>query len=182
MKVARILYPVTSLGPGQRVAVWTQGCSRCCNNCLSPTFQPSVGEDVDANLIAGTILASVDKSVTGITISGGEPLEQRQELLFMLRLLRCRFDDILLYTGFELEAVRSFAEFDELKSYVDVVITGPYVDELNDQSSALVGSSNQVITFFNRALIPRYQKYLKTGRTTNAFMLDDGRLVVVGIP
>ena len=78
MKIGRICYPVTTLGPGDRVAVWVQGCSRHCFGCMSPELQSEAGIDVPVETIARSI-ADVIPPNTGLTISGGEPLEQSAE-------------------------------------------------------------------------------------------------------
>ena len=36
MYLDRILYPVTALGPGKRIAIWVSGCERHCNHCANP--------------------------------------------------------------------------------------------------------------------------------------------------
>ena len=46
-------------------------------------------------------------SCRALTISGGDPLEQPEALLRLLELVRESFDDILVYTGFLLEDIRS---------------------------------------------------------------------------
>ena len=40
LSIARINYPVTTLGPGNRVGIWTTGCDRNCPGCISPELQP----------------------------------------------------------------------------------------------------------------------------------------------
>ena len=36
MFVDRIYFPVTTLGPGERVVVWTCGCTKRCPGCANP--------------------------------------------------------------------------------------------------------------------------------------------------
>ena len=36
MNVARILYPVQVLGPGNRIGIWVCGCARGCKGCSNP--------------------------------------------------------------------------------------------------------------------------------------------------
>lgn len=107
MQIARILSPVHSLGPGDRVCLWTQGCKKRCKGCISPELQPYSGNEIDEDLLAKILIQVARKNnCTGITISGGDPLEQSQALLKLLTLLRNEFDDILVYTGFELQDIQ----------------------------------------------------------------------------
>ena len=39
LSIARIFYPVKTLGPGNRVGIWTTGCLRGCQGCISPELQ-----------------------------------------------------------------------------------------------------------------------------------------------
>ena len=39
LSIARIYYPVKTLGPGNRIGIWTAGCPRRCSGCISPELQ-----------------------------------------------------------------------------------------------------------------------------------------------
>ena len=86
MLIDRILYPITALGPGKRLAIWTIGCSKHCFNCANPElWERDKRRDID---IAGLSKAIHDSlqgcCVDGITITGGDPLEQVDDLLDLL--------------------------------------------------------------------------------------------------
>lgn len=98
MLIARILSPVHSLGPGERVCVWTQGCDKRCKGCISPELWPFSGKEIDENILANVIIQVAQKgNCNGITISGGDPFAQPKPLLKLLKLLRDKVDDILVY-------------------------------------------------------------------------------------
>lgn len=181
MLVARILSPVHSLGPGERVCVWTQGCSKQCVGCISPELQPFIGKEIEENILANVIIQVAQKNgCKGITISGGDPFEQPVSLLKLLKLLRNEFDDILIYTGYELSIIQSGLVGAEAKmclEYIDVLIDGPYVDELNFKDCVLKGSSNQKIHLINKELGPRYAEYMKQGRILESFVHNQNTII-----
>lgn len=39
MQIDRLLYPVHSLGPGNRLVIWVRGCKKRCFNCANPELQ-----------------------------------------------------------------------------------------------------------------------------------------------
>lgn len=170
MKIDRIIYPITSLGPGNRVAIWTVGCSKRCFNCASrELWNSNAGNDIDVNILLDAIKEQFSsQSVDGFTITGGDPLEQGEELLILLRGLKRISDDILVYTGYEfnqLADVYSEEFVDELSSLASVIIDGRYIDELNDNQSCLIGSTNQNIIFLDGKMVDKYNEYIAKGRT-----------------
>ncbi len=81
----------------------------------------------------------------GITISGGEPLEQAPELLVFLRRVRERTPlSIVLFTGFSLDEIHGIRFGPEIMAQVDVLITGRFIQEQR-LSRGLRGSANQEI-------------------------------------
>lgn len=181
MLIARILSPVHSLGPGDRVCLWTQGCKKRCKGCISSELQPYSGNEIDEDVLAKILIQVARKNnCTGITISGGDPLEQSQALLKLLTLLRNEFDDILVYTGFELQDIQDGLVGIETKKcldYLDVLIDGKYIDELNYKDCVLRGSSNQNIHFINKGLAPIYAEYMKQGRILESFVHNQNTIV-----
>jgi anaerobic ribonucleoside-triphosphate reductase activating protein len=83
----------------------------------------------------------------GLTISGGEPLQQAPSLLALLEGLNqlLPFWDILLYTGYSVE------EFEEpmrqAVSYCDCVVSGRFVKEQVAGAGGLLSSTNQRLLF-----------------------------------
>ena len=73
-----------------------------------------------------------------LTISGGEPLEQLDRLLILLRELKRKSYDICIYTGWELEEVP-----DRVLELSDYIKTGPFVKSLVNPGNSYVGSDNQ---------------------------------------
>lgn len=94
-----------SNGPGQRAVVWVQGCRLQCPGCFNQgSHDSSAGRDVDPIRLANSIN---DLPVRGVTLSGGEPLQQPKPLAEFLGALSVD-KDVLLYSGLSVaEAVKS---------------------------------------------------------------------------
>lgn len=140
IRLSRIHFPVTTLGPGRRVAIWFQGCSIRCPGCVSvDTWNESAGTTgIGAVLDA---LGSHAAQSDGLTVSGGEPLDQPEALAIILRHWRSiSRRAVLLFTGYEMADVRDwFVAYPDL---VDAVMAGRF-DARSPQTLALRGSDNQ---------------------------------------
>lgn len=92
-------------GPGCRAVVWVQGCRLRCPGCFNPgTHDGNLGWDIDPQHLAHAINAL---PVRGVTLSGGEPLQQAKALSVFLEALSAD-KDVLLYSGFSIaEALKS---------------------------------------------------------------------------
>lgn len=138
--LAKAHYPVTTLGPGTRAGIWTQGCTLHCNGCLSrDTWDADPRKAVPVETVLGW-LKSLPGRVDGVTISGGEPFQQPAALAALLRGVRAWRDghdhetialDILVYSGYVYSRLSRTAETREILDMCDAVIAGPYVDRLN---------------------------------------------------
>ena len=168
-----MISPVHSLGPGERVCLWLQGCRRDCPGCISPEMRPDAGPEAPVELLADILTGTARRgSCEGLTISGGEPFLQAPGLLQLLALVRDGFRDILVYTGYTLEELRGGAcgpAGRDCLAYIDVLIDGPYLQERNRPDCVLRGSENQIIHYLNPGLAGRYKAYLTQGRMLESF-------------
>ena len=184
MKIARLLSPVHSLGPGERVCMWVQGCSKGCRGCISPEMQPAVGKEIQEHMLADIVRKAADLGkCKGLTISGGDPFEQPESLLTFLNEVKDFFADILVYTGYRIEEIQNGSASGSgiaCLDKIDVLIDGRYVEELNHSSCILRGSENQLIHYLNPAVRQTYEDYMKAGRILEPF-IHNNRLIVTGI-
>ena len=138
-------------GPGVRFVLWTQGCSKGCSECFNPeTWSTNIYKELSPTQIFELIK---NFEVDGVTISGGDPLEQEEELLELLMLLstmRLR-KGIILFTGFSRNEIRENPIREKCLSYIDVLIDGRYEKNLKVDFS-LRGSSNQEFYFFSNKI------------------------------
>ena len=152
LRVARRAEACRVLGPGLRAVVWFHGCARGCAGCIaaemnqSTEFESWCAEDL-------AMWVRECKEIEGLTLSGGEPLEQDLGALgTFLRLVKSDGRlGVIMFTGYRLEALGEEARR-EVLPWLDVLVDGPYVEAL-DEGRDLRGSSNQKIHF----LTPRYQ-------------------------
>lgn len=180
LSVARIYYPVKTLGPGNRIGIWTAGCSRNCVGCISPELQAvEAGQAMSSHEIIG-IIDRVGCVPDGFTISGGEPFLQIEALCELFEKLVLITDDILIYTGYTLNelAARHDERIARAISLCSAIVDGPYIDELND-GIGLRGSSNQRLHVFRHH--ERYQGLDRCDRAVQT-VLYGRKLLTIGIP
>lgn len=148
MKYAQIRKIDIANGEGVRVSLFVQGCHRHCPNCFNQeTWDFAGGQEFDQEIEAKLIELVNQPHVVGITILGGEPLEEenRSDVVKLLKRLKenCPGKTIWLYSAFLYEDI---LEFDvDVLSYLDVLVDGPFVDALKDRKLRFRGSSNQRI-------------------------------------
>lgn len=184
MNIARILYPVKVLGPGNRMGIWVCGCPRRCPGCSNPELweQRSEYEIAIPELkeLIGRIAAT--QRIDGFTITGGEPMAQPQELAELITYLNKISTDILIYTGYTYEELckQDSCFIEEILRSAAVLIDGQYIEELNTHV-VLRGSENQNIVILNNEYKAYYKNYLETTHNQiQNFTTADG-VVSVGI-
>lgn len=179
MQIDRVLYPIRSLGPGDRIGIWVIGCPHHCYNCSNPElWESDIAKETNVDDLV-QILRSQNIVTERVTITGGEPFYQSEELLALLQALRkYGFTDILVYTGYTYETVNRL--YPEIINLIDVLIDGPYVDSLND-NKGLRGSSNQIIHIINNNLKSLYDGIEECQRERQNFITDKD-IICVGIP
>lgn len=185
MQIDRILYPIESLGPGKRLVIWTVGCSKHCEHCSNQElWEADPSREISVEELSNAIheVANVSK-IDGITFTGGDPLEQPEELLALLKLLQDITDDVLVYTGYTFEQAKKAIDsnlFNELEQYIAVLVDGPYIDALNDNQVVLRGSKNQNIIYFKDQKAKSYGEYMKLGRKIQN-IYSGSKLISTGI-
>lgn len=180
MYIARILYPVSVLGPGKRIGIWFCGCKHHCKGCSNPElWEPLEKYRTGITTVMHLIMhIAKNNPVDGFTLTGGDPFEQPRALEELLPLLSEISTDILAYTGFDFEFVRD--SYPQLLAYLSVVIDGKYIEERNTGLS-LRGSDNQRIIILNEQYEKLYSEYLsETTAEIQNFATNDG-IISVGI-
>lgn len=122
-------------GYGYRTVVFLQGCNLHCPGCHNrSTWDINKGILIDVKELAAILKEkSLNKK---ITISGGEPLLQKEALVELLEELKdC---NLCLYTGHEIEEVP-----EEILKYLKYIKVGRFILEERTSTTPFVGSKNQ---------------------------------------
>lgn len=145
MKIAGFLSQSTVNGPGLRKVLFVQGCHHRCKGCHNKhTWDPNDGTEMTVDEIYNMI-TKTNSFIKKVTISGGEPFDQPQDLLELVKKLKDAKYHIMVYTGFTYEELLDSEISRKILKYIDILVDGPFVEELKTTSIKYVGSSNQRI-------------------------------------
>jgi anaerobic ribonucleoside-triphosphate reductase activating protein len=165
-------------GPGKRFTLWVQGCTLGCPGCFNPETHPAhSGKSVSVDQLFNLIKAQVPH-IQGVTLSGGEPLQQRRPIERLLSQIRASTDlSVILFTGYTWGEVQRMPRINALLDMVDVLIAGRYLANQR-LAQALIGSANKTIHF----LSPRYTPGdFTTIPPAEVIITQDGQVLLSGI-
>lgn len=145
MRIHRLLLHTEAEGPGVRACVWVQGCAHGCRGCFATElWDYSGGTEIRAEELIAQ-LAPVLDGLDGITLLGGEPMDQADELWRVAKYVRDRGKTVITFTGYVYEQLLAQADEPRLRllEYTDLLGDGPFMEDRLDYSQPLLGSSNQ---------------------------------------
>ena len=142
-------------GEGVRVTLFCSGCTNRCEGCFQPeTWDFCYGKEYTKETEDQLIQMLTNPNIQGLTLLGGDPFEpsNQRTLITLLRRVKQELPtkDVWAYTGFVyeqdlLEGQRKHTEVtDEMLSYIDVLVDGPFVIDQKDISLYFRGSTNQI--------------------------------------
>ncbi len=162
-------------GPGLRAVVWVQGCTLACKGCFNPETHASGGEAVEVAELLHWLDGLDD--VDGLTVSGGEPLQQALGVRDLLAGARARGLSTLVFSGYTLAEIEAMAHGSAILATLDVLVAGRYVPARH-QGSALIGSANQQLHLMS----PRHRLAEFADIAAAEVMIDAaGRVTVSGV-
>ena len=161
-------------GPGVRSVFWTQGCNLACKGCWNTQYWSAKGgTEIQVSELLKEIQAL--KDIEGITLLGGEPLQQAKASLELIKGAKSLGLSVFLYTGYEP------SEFDETMlacfNLSDIAVTGRYVQELRDTGLRWRGSQNQQVHFISDLY---NQSVLQEQTEVECHILPNGEIRMVG--
>ncbi len=137
-------------GPGIRYVLFVQGCPHRCYGCHNPqTHDFDGGTLISVDEALEKIKATLDGDplITGMTISGGEPMSQAKALCPIADEIKSRGLDLMVYSGYTYEELLEKSETDHgirhLLNVADKLVDGPFVLAKRDLTLEFRGSKNQ---------------------------------------
>ncbi len=150
-------------GEGCRVTLFVSGCTNHCKGCFQPeTWDFHYGQPYTKDTEEYILNLLQNPHIEGLTILGGEPFEpfNQAELVNLLHIVKQKFPlkNIWCFTGFVydkdlLKGQRKHTNAtDEMLSYIDVLVDGPFILQQRDISLYFRGSRNQRILDMKQTL------------------------------
>lgn len=172
MNYAGIKYCDIANGTGCRTVLFVSGCRNACKGCFQPqTWDFGYGEPFDEKVQKEVLDSLTPDYITGITLLGGEPFEpeNQKELVPFMRKVVAQYPNknVWAFTGYIYDkdlvagGRRHTEDTDELLSMIDVLVDGPFVEELKDITLKFRGSSNQRVLDLRETI--------RTGKITTLF-------------
>ena len=172
MNYAGIKYCDLANGTGCRTVLFVSGCRNACKGCFQPqTWDFGYGEPFDEKVQKEVLDSLAPDYITGITLLGGEPFEpeNQKELVPFMRKVVAQYPNknVWAFTGYIYDkdllagGRRHTEDTDELLSMIDVLVDGPFVEELKDITLKFRGSSNQRVLDLRETI--------RTGKITTLF-------------
>ena len=159
MKYCQLLKDCISDGPGVRVSIYFSGCNLHCKGCHNAVaWDFNYGQEFTKDTINEIKEALNHKYISGLTIAGGEPLQQNKKALYkFVKEIKKEFPEktIWLYTGYEWVQARK----SKIMKFIDAVVVGPFILEKRDIScnNKWRGSTNQRVVNVKESLKQKKQ-------------------------
>lgn len=136
----------TANGTGIRVSLFVSGCTLCCKGCFNKESWKFNAGLPFTETVKNEIIEELKKPwISGFSLLGGDPLEPKlyDDVLNLVMSIKREMPnkDIWLWTGRLYEDEKN----NEIFKYIDVLIDGPFIQELKDSNLKYRGSSNQRI-------------------------------------
>ena len=141
-------------GVGIRTSIFVTGCTHNCKQCFNTKYMDfNFGElwtKETTNLVIDYLR---DDNVSGLTLLGGEPMQNAMELTEIVRDIKKSIKkSIWVYSGYTFEEIIENEDRFELLKECDVLVDGRFVYQLKDLKLKFRGSSNQRIIDIKKTL------------------------------
>ncbi len=150
LQIAHRLAITEAEGPGRRFALWVQGCSLRCPGCCNPElFDAAKGRTLAVDDILRELRqAAHEHRIDGLTVVGGEPLEQLEALTALVGGTRSLGLGSIVFTGYNWQEATRRPGFAHLQAVLDTLVSGRFDARLREPQVGgrrFIGSTNQVL-------------------------------------
>ena len=156
MRITQIRKTDVANGTGIRVTIFVAGCTHRCAGCFNREyFSFEAGELVTEDMMDHIIELSQKDYIEGLSVLGGEPLQQVFDKTLVTLLKRFKQEvgkSVWLYTGYTYEEAIQRQERLDILSYCDVLVDGKFEITQKDLRLKFRGSRNQRIIDVQRSL------------------------------
>ncbi|WP_446212950.1 4Fe-4S single cluster domain-containing protein [Micromonospora sp. IBSANI012] len=144
--VGRFVASTRAEGPGDRTAVWVQGCAIRCPGCFNPQLWSFRGGEPVAP--ADLVRRILDTGTDGLTLLGGEPFDHAAALSEVAAEVRRAGLSVMTFTGYTRDGLRRATDSGRkdvaaLLAETDLLVAGPFLADRIDTHRPWVGSTNQ---------------------------------------
>lgn len=181
VSVARFLTATRAEGPGERTAIWVQGCTIRCAGCFNPHMWGFYGGEVfTPEALVARIL---DARTEGLTLLGGEPFDQAAALARVSAGVRSAGRSVMTFTGYTIAQLQQAVDDGRddvaaLLAETDLLVAGPFLADQIDTERPWVGSTNQEFALLNERF-PRLLDDLSSTSDRVEITVDAGGQIAV---
>lgn len=141
-------------GEGIRTSIFVTGCTHGCKGCFNEEYQDFHAGDVWTEQETQTVISYLQSPmVSGLTLLGGEPFQNTEELTKLLyRIKKVTDKSVWVYSGYTFDEILQDEKKRQLLSLCDVLVDGKFIEEQKDLTLRFRGSSNQRILDIQKSL------------------------------
>lgn len=157
LSLASIVNETISDGIGIRLSIYFNGCIHHCQECHNPqTWRFNDQKIITMDDITKIVnLYKKNPLLSGISLSGGDPLYNPEGMILFIQLLKNLLGNINIwcYTGYQFEHLIMDDITAKFLTYIDVLVDGPYQKHNRVYNIPFIGSSNQRIIDVKASLL-----------------------------
>ncbi len=177
----KIQYPVYNLGEGKRIGIWVQGCNLACKGCVNKTLWTNTGGKSISVVDVFNWVVSIKNDFDGITISGGEPFQQYEQLIVFLHLIKTKTNlTVHCFSGYYLNELQEQFPDKLFFKYIDTLVDGRYIEEQHENSN-IKGSANQSVYRIIDE-VPVKQRKTRASKKWSLNVSSENEIYMSGIP